>query len=777
MAGTKGLMDNEARAAALRKELQRHNYQYYVRHQPTVSDDEYDRLLHELCDLEAAYPDLVTPDSPTQRAGSDLSDDFSKVTHLAPVLSLANAFDAEDLQAWEQRNLRLLPADTTLAYTLEPKLDGLSIVLTYENGLLTRAATRGDGETGDDVTPNVRTIRSIPLRIPVSADGPAAPSLLVVRGEIFFRKEDFEALNRQQEAQDLPPYVNARNTASGTLKQKDSRNTAARPLSAFVYDVMAAEDMVLDSQYGLLQTLDALGFPVPPEVQQCAGLDNLIATIPAWEKKRNDLPFQIDGLVAKVDDLQLSHQLGVVGKDPRGAIAWKFPAEEASTRLLDVSVNVGRSGKITPAAVLEPVFVGGVTVSSASLHNYDQVARLDIRRGDTVIVKRSGDVIPYVVGPLVAARDGSEQKISPPGQCPWCDEPVSRPEGAVDWFCVNSRCPERVFRQVEFFVSRGAMDIEGMGPETIRTLIEKELVHDVADVFVLAQKRDELLELEGFAETKVDNLLAAIRDAMDRPLERILASQGIDGIGETVAALLAAELHKLEGGQPNDDNALLPLVQLATNVVAASRSFAAALQSMPLNEEPGEPAGQRAASRLGNPLVELAPRFVDVPREAVETRLQRMLKPLLPADGADLSELANAMAQLSCAATPLLQIEGLGPVLTQNVVTWFADEHNQGLLAKMAKAGVRMQAEAPAEPTASLLDGLTFVLTGTLPTLSRNEAREKIEALGGKVTGSVSRKTDYVVAGASPGSKARKAEQLGIPLLDEEGLQSLLAGG
>lgn len=776
MAGTKGLMDNNTRAAELREQLQRHNYQYYVRHEATVSDDEYDRLLRELRDLEDAHPELVTPDSPTQRAGSDLSDDFSKVRHLAPVLSLANAFDAEDLHAWEQRNLRLLPAET-LSYTLEPKLDGLSIVLTYENGVLTRAATRGDGETGDDVTPNVRTIRSIPLRIPVSENGPAAPSLLVVRGEVFFRKEDFEALNRQQEAQELPRYVNARNTASGTLKQKDSRNTAARPLSAFVYDVMAAEGMELTSQSGLLQDLDALGFPVPPEVQSCPGLDALIDTLPAWEGRRNELPFQIDGLVVKVDDLQLSRQLGVVGKDPRGAIAWKFPAEEASTRLLDVSVNVGRSGKITPAAVLEPVFVGGVTVSSASLHNYDQVARLDIRRGDTVIVKRSGDVIPYVVGPVVAARDGSEKEILPPRTCPWCERPVARPEAAVDWYCVNPVCPERVFRQVEFFVSRGAMDIEGMGPETIRTLIEQGFVEDVADIFTLADKRGQLLELDGFGETKVDNLLAAIRDAMSRPLERILASQGIDGVGETVAGLLATELHKLVGSQSCEDNALRPLVQLATEVQAARSRFAVALRSVPLVEDLDEPARQRVKRQLDNPLVELAPRFVDVPQEAVEGRMQRALKPLLPEDGADLSNLANAMAQLSHAAAPLLQIEGLGPVLTQNIVTWFANEHNQKLLTKMAAAGVNLQPAAPTDTAANTLEGLTFVLTGTLPTLSRNEARERIEALGGKVTGSVSRKTDYVIAGASPGSKARKAEQLEIPILDEDGLQSLLADG
>ncbi|MCY3946487.1 MAG: NAD-dependent DNA ligase LigA [Anaerolineaceae bacterium] len=770
-------MNKKARAAELREQLQRHNYHYYVRHEPTVSDDEYDRLLRELRDIESAYPELITPDSPTQRAGSDLSDDFSKVSHLAPVLSLANAFDADDLRAWEQRNLRLLPAETDLSYTLEPKLDGLSIVLTYENGVLTRAATRGDGETGDEVTPNVRTIRSIPLRIPVSADGPAAPPLLVVRGEVFFRKQDFEALNREQEAQDLPRYVNARNTASGTLKQKDSRNTAARPLSAFVYDVMAAEDMALASQSGLLQTLEDLGFPVPPEVQVCASLGALIDLLPGWESRRNDLPFQIDGLVVKVDERQLSQQLGVVGKDPRGAIAWKFPAEEASTRLLDVSVNVGRSGKITPAAVLEPVFVGGVTVSSASLHNYDQVARLDIRRGDTVIIKRSGDVIPYVVGPLVAARDGSEEAIKPPTTCPWCDRPVARPEAAVDWFCVNPVCPERVFRQVEFFVSRGAMDIEGMGPETIRTLIEHGLVEDVADIFTLADKRECLLELEGFGETKVDNLLAAIRDAMSRPLERILASQGIDGVGETVAGLLAAELQGMEGSRTGEGNVLLPLVQLSTEVEAARKCFAAALRSLPVLQDLNEPTRQRAKKQLDNPLVELAPRFVGAPADAVAGRMQRVLKPLLPEDGTDLSDLALAMARLSQAAAPLLNIEGLGPVLTQNIVTWFADEHNQKLLTKMAAAGVSLQPAAPAVPTENLLEGLTFVLTGTLPTLSRGEARSRIEALGGKVTGSVSRKTDYVIIGASPGSKARKAEQLDIPMLDEDGLQSLLAGG
>lgn len=773
-------MDVAARAAQLREDLQRHNHQYYVRHEPLVSDAEYDRLLQELQTLEAAHPELITPDSPTQRAGSDLNDEFSKVTHVAPVLSLANAFDEDDLRAWEQRNLRFLPEDRSLAYTLEPKLDGLSIVLTYEDGLLTRAATRGNGESGDDVTANVRTIRSIPLRIPVAADGREAPATLVVRGEVFFNKADFAELNRQQEAQELPRYVNARNTASGTLKQKDSRITASRPLSASVYDVLAAEGLDVDTQYQQLEALEALGFPVPPDVEHCADLTALAALLPAWETRRNELPFQIDGLVIKVDDLQVAQELGVAGKDPRGAIAWKFPAEEASTRLRNVSVNVGRSGKITPAAELEPVFVGGVTVSSASLHNYDQVARLDIRIGDTVIVKRSGDVIPYVVGPLVAARDGSEQVILPPQTCPFCERTVVQPEEAVDWFCVNPVCPERVFRQVEFFVSRGAMDIEGMGPETIRTLIDESFIHDVADIFLLEAKREGLLALEGFGETKVDNLLAAIEEAKSRPLERVLASQGIDGVGGTVAALLAGELPDLAGSTASQDNALLPLAGLAREVQEAGAQFALAARKLLSHPRPSEDGTSReqlrARTLLLNPLTELAPRYLDADPDTVATRLQRALKPLLVDAECDLDGLAGPLQAMIRAAAPLLSIEGLGPVLTQNIVTWFADDHNRRLLQKMAEAGVRLQVEPAAAPTDSALQGLIFVLTGTLPTLSRAEAKGLIEARGGKVTGSVSRKTDYVIAGAAPGSKARKAAQLEIPLLDEPGLQALLSG-
>lgn len=773
-------MEPQTRVAQLREELRRHNYQYHVRHEPLISDAEYDRLFHELRALEEAHPGLVTPDSPTQRAGSDLAEEFGKVAHVAPVLSLANAFEEDGLRAWEQRNLRLLPEGVAPGYTLEPKLDGLSIVLTYENGLLTRAATRGDGETGDDVSANVRTIRSIPLRIPVDPDGPEAPATLVVRGEVYFCRADFEELNRQQAARELPRYVNARNTASGTLKQKDSRITAARPLSASVYDVLAADGLEVATQYQLLQTLTALGFPVPPEVQRCADLEALIALLPAWEARRNELPFQIDGLVVKVDDLRLARQLGVVGKDPRGAIAWKFPAEEASTKLLGVTVNVGRSGKLTPAARLEPVFVGGVTVSSASLHNYDQIDRLDLRVGDRVIVKRSGDVIPYIVGPLTAARDGSEQAIHAPQCCPFCHRPVAQPGDAVDWFCVNPACPERVFRQAEFFVSRSAMDIEGLGPETIQTLIAEELIQDVADLFTLGEKRAALLELEGFAEKKVDNLLAALEGAKSRPLERVLAAQGIDGVGGVVATLLADALLQGDLASPGLNlSALAPLVDMANEVQAlTARLVAEAGKLQPANATLPEaltPAQQRARRLLDNPLTRLTPRFVDADTDTVAPRLRRALKPLLPEAGYDLSGLAGLVARLAAAAAPLLRIRGLGPVLTQNILTWLADPHNQRLLQKLAAAGVGVQAPS-ATRTKNALAGLTFVLTGRLPTLTRGEAKALIEAQGGKVSGSVSRRTSYVIVGDSPGSKATRAEQLGTPLLDEAGLQSLLEG-
>ncbi|RMF78673.1 MAG: NAD-dependent DNA ligase LigA [Chloroflexi bacterium] len=756
--------DLAQQAERLRREINYHNYRYNVLSDPVITDAEYDRLYRQLQALEEAHPELITPDSPTQRAGSDLSEDFPKVQHAAPILSLSNAFSEDDLRAWEERNLKLLPPNTELDYTLEPKFDGLTIVVTYENGVLVQAATRGNGIIGDDVTPNVRTIRSIPLRIPVEADGKSAPERLVVRGEILFFKQDFEALNQQQEAAGLPRYVNARNTASGTLKQKDSRITASRPLSAFFYDVVDSRGIVLETQWDILQYLRDMGFPVADDVGYYPTLTHIIQQIPVWESRRNSLEYEIDGLVIKVNDVAISDELGVVGKDPRGAIAYKFPAEEVTTKLLGVTVNIGRTGKVTPTAQLEPVFVGGVTVVNASLHNYEQIERLDIRLGDTVIVKRSGDVIPYVVGPVTGSRTGDEQPILPPETCPFSGDVIVQPEGAVDYFCPNPHCPERVFRAVEFFVSRGAMDIEGMGPQTVKTLIDEGLIQDEGDIFYLTA--EQLLELEGFAEKKVENLLASIEAAKQRSLPQILASLGIDGVGSTVAALLTDTFDDMQ-----------QLITLSNTIKQAEAEFNAAasvLVDAAKSVADHDAELDRALLRVRNPLTELAPRYVGV--EDFQARMNRALSPLLelsPLRDSISIQLAQALKKLIDAATPLLTIEGLGPILVQNIVDWFADEYHQTVLEKMRKAGVNMKAEKQ-KVAGDSLDGMTFVLTGTLPTMTRDEAAELIKAHGGKVTSSVSKKTSYVLVGESPGSKFTKAQQLGIPIISEDDLKEMV---
>lgn len=669
--------DLAQRAAALRAQLHDHSYRYYVLNDPVIADADYDRLYHELSQLEDEHPELITADSPTQRAGSDLTEGFPKVRHSSPVLSLSNAFSADDLLAWEERNQRLLPAGTQPDYVLEPKLDGLSIVLTYENGLLTQAATRGNGELGDDVTANVRTIRTVPLRIPRRADGPPPPARLVARGEVLFLKADFEALNQRQRAAELPLYVNARNTASGTLKQKDSRITAARPLTAYIYDILDSVGIALDTQREMLDYLQQMGFNIPPGCAYFPTLSDIIQQLPTWESRRQRLGFEIDGVVIKVNSMALARELGVVGKDPRGATAYKFPAQEATTRILGVTVNIGRTGKVTPTAQLEPVFVGGVTVSSASLHNYDQVEKLDIRLGDTVIVKRSGDVIPYVVGPIIANRDGSEQPIHPPEACPFSGDPLAQPEGAVDYYCSNLRCPERVLRKVEFFVSRAAMNIEGMGAQTVKTLIARGFVADEADIFYL--QPGPLLALEGFAQKKVDNLLASIETAKQRPLAQVLTSLGIDGVGGTIAELLAQHFGSLD-----------QLAQASVEEIDA--------------------------------------------------------------------------------------LEGIGPILAQNVADWFADGFNRQLIEKLRAAGVNLRAQEK-RVVSEVLAGLTFVLTGTLPTLTRDEAAALIKAHGGKVLGSVSKKTSYVLLGESPGSKADKAAVLGVPVISEADFYHMISEG
>ncbi len=750
--------DIQTRIAELSQQLHRHIYQYHVRSEPLITDAEYDRLLQELQTLEAEHPQYLRADSPTQRVGSDLSGDFSKLRHPAPILSLANAFDEADLLAWEERNLRLLPAGTQLSYILQPKLDGLSIIITYENGSLARAATRGNGETGDDVTGNVKTIRSLPLRIPVDSSSGDAPNRLVVRGEILFHKADFLALNEEQEAQGLPAYINARNTASGSLKQKDSRETAKRKLTAYIYAIVDSDGAQIASEWETLQTLRRLGFNVISDAARYENLDEARKALADWEARRDNLPFEIDGLVLKVDDFALARELGVVGKDPRGAIAYKFPAEEATTTLLDVTIGVGRTGKLTPTARLEPVFISGVTVSSASLHNYDQVKALDIRLGDRVIVKRSGDVIPYVIGPVTAARDGSETAITPPDRCPFCNHLLVQPKGAVDWFCGNANCPERVGRALEFFVSRGAMDIEGMGPQTINALIEVGLIDDIADIFTL--KAEPLLELEGFAEKKVENLLKSINMAKGRSFAQVLTSLGIDGVGSTVAALLTDNFASMQ-----------ELLDTASAIRAAEAEFAGVVKPIIAAADSGNAESERQVARLQQPTTELVPQYMDA--ADLSQRMTRRLKPLqLPAD--DIANISQSLANLIAVSRRLQAIEGLGPVLVANIVDFFSDAHNRSVLAKMLAAGVNMRAEEKAL-AGDVLAGKTFVLTGTM-SQPRGALKSLIEANGGKVTGSVSKRSNYVVAGESPGSKVEKAARLGVPIIDEDALRVLLDG-
>ena len=671
-------MTLKERLAQLRDEINYHRYRYYVLNAPVISDAEFDRLYQELVDLEAAHPELITPDSPTQRAGAEPLDAFEKVTHPAPILSLANAFDVKELYAWRKRIARYLPdPEMQLDYVAEPKFDGLTAVLTYRNGRFTLGATRGNGEVGENVTQNLRTIPSLPLKIPVDpASDLPSPPYLVVRGEVYIPLDKFEALNARRLAEGKPLYRNPRNAAAGSLRQLDPKITATRPLSLFVYDLIAWDGVdIPNTQWERLQLLRQWGFPVSPEARICPTLDDVARAYAEWLEKRNRLNYEVDGLVVKINDQKLAASLGFAGKDPRGALALKFPAQEENTKLLDVQVNVGRTGVLAPTAVLEPVELGGVIVRHATLHNYDEIARKDIRIGDSVTVKRAGDVIPYVVGPIPDLRDGSEQVIEPPTHCPFCGEPVVHPPGEVAIYCDNPACPEQLVRRVEYFASRPAMDIDGFGSKTAALLVETGLIHDVADIYYL--DREALLALEGFQEKKVDNLLNGIEASKERPPHRFLIGLGIRYVGSVVAALLIRQF----GG---------------------------------------------------------------------------------------IDELAAATQE------QLEEIEGIGPHTAVAVTTWFRLPRNRELLEKFRRAGLRFQA-APAEAeTAGSLAGLTFVITGTLPGMTRPEAKAFIEQHGGKVTSSVSQKTSYLLAGEKAGSKLNKAQTLGIPILTLAALQKMV---
>jgi DNA ligase (NAD+) len=668
----------EDRAAELRRALDHHNHRYYVLDDPEVSDSEYDALLNELRDLEAEHPELSTPDSPTQRVGAEPLDKFEQVPHLQPMLSLANARNEEEMTAWVLRSERYLARQGVemgdVRFVTEPKVDGLAISLVYEDGVLVRGATRGNGEVGEEVTQNLRTIGAIPLRID------DAPRLLEVRGEIYLPLAAFARLNEQRAEAGEPTYANPRNTAAGSIRQLDPQLAASRPLSIWCYSVGALEGISFETHWESLEWLRRHGFKVNRDVEIHDTVDEVAAACRAWEQRRDRLDFEIDGVVVKVDDLDLQRQLGVVGREPRGAIAWKFPPTTATTLLKGVAWNVGRTGHMVPFAMLEPVQVSGVTVKLATLHNEEDLRRKDVREGDEVIVMRAGDVIPQVVSPTSKAqkRKGRGRRPKPPKRCPACGTPTVKPEDGVWTICPNrASCPGQLFQAVKHFVSRGAMDIEGLGEENARRFLEEGLIESVADIYELDAER--LTQLDGFGEISAQNLLDAIEGSKERPFQRVLFALGIPGIGFVNARALAERFRSIDA-----------LMETSSEEVA--------------------------------------------------------------------------------------ETEGIGPVLADTIAQTLAEKRTRELIERLRGHGLQFEERGPARAAEGPLVGKTLVLTGTLPNLSREDATERIEAAGGKVTGSVSGKTDYVVAGEDPGSKMERARELGTTILDEAGLRKLLEG-
>ncbi len=659
----------------LRQQINYHNYLYHTLDSPIISDYEFDQLMNKLKELEAAHPELITPDSPTQRTGGPPLDKFRKVRHPVPVLSLANGFGRQDILDWYERILKIDPAVANADYVLEPKLDGLTVVLHYENGLFVLGATRGDGFVGEDITENLKTIPSIPLRVPIRGDI-KPPEQLVVRGEAIIFKKDFERLNAELAQRGEKTYLNPRNTAAGSLRQLDPKITAQRPLKIYLYQILISSDTPPATQRETLEYLEALGFPVNPLRWYAKNIEEAINICEQQATARHEWPYDADGVVIKINDLALAQRLGYVGKDPRGAIAFKYPGTEVETTLLDIQVNVGRTGVLTPLAILKPVNIGGVIVKQATLHNFDFIREKDIRIGDQVLVKRAGEVIPYILGPLPEKRTGNEKPFQMPTSCPSCGSKIQKEPGEVAYYCVNSSCPAQLARNIENFASRGAMDINGLGPQIIAQLIDAGLIHSAADLYTL--KKEDLLKLEKFGEKKAENLLQAIQASKQQPLERLIIGLGIHGVGEVAARKLASTFHSLDN---------------------LSQAYASQLETL----------------------------------------------------------------------------EGIGPNIAQSIVGWFQQPHNRELLEKLKQNGVwPVEAEESEQLKSKPLAGLTFVITGTLPTLTREEATRLIEENGGKVTDSVSRKTSYLILGAEPGSKYIKAVELGVPILDESQLKKLV---
>ena len=661
------------RAAELREQINHHNYRYYVLDDTEISDGEYDRLMVELRRLEEDHPSLVTPESPTQRVGASPADGFDQVQHRLPMLSLGNAFNEDDLQAWYRRVKGLLD-DADFDLVCELKIDGLAVSLTYQDGVLVQGATRGDGTAGEDVTQNLRTIRTIPMSLLGEP-----PPYLEVRGEVYLPLEDFRRLNEERAERGEPLYANPRNTGAGSVRQLDPKVTASRNMHIWVYSLGDIGETVRpNGHWDSLQWLNGLGFRINPENQICNNLQEAVDYYHSWMEKRHDLPYEIDGVVIKVNPFAYQDSLGVVGREPRWAIAFKFPAEQAVTRLLDIGINVGRTGSLNPYAILGPVVVSGVTVRQASLHNEEDINRKDIRIGDWVTVERAGDVIPQVVGPVLDRRTGQEQVFKMPANCPVCGTQVVKPESEAMHRCPNTSCPVQFFELLKHFVSKGAMDIDGLGGQWCNILIENSLVKDVADLYRL--DKEELLKLDRMGDKLATKIMTNVEVSKQRPLHRVLFALGIIHVGSEIAELLT----------------------------------------------------QRYAS---------------------------------------LNEMAEATSE------ELTEIPGIGPKIAESVADYFAVPLNQQVLKDLGEAGVVLHHDIPDIQEAAddlPFSGKSFVVTGTLSGFTRREAEDRIKILGGNVSSAVTRKTDYLVAGGSPGSKVAAAGRLGTEILDEAAFLELM---
>lgn len=736
--------DIAARLEALRAQIERFNHHYYVLDEPLVPDSEYDRVFRELQALEVEYPDLVTPESPTQRVGGEPLSAFDEVRHRVPMLSLDNALSADAMVDFDRRVRERLGRAGEVTYAAEPKLDGLAISLRYEQGRLVQGATRGDGTRGENVTANVRTIASIPLKL-VGEDW---PPLLEVRGEVFMPRQGFEKLNARQRASGDKTFVNPRNAAAGSLRQLDPRVTAKRPLAMFCYGIGECEGHPLSGSHSdNMALLKQWGLPISPELRRVTGLEACAAYFEQIGRRRDTLEYDIDGVVFKVDDTDDQQKLGFVARAPRWAIAQKFPAQEEITVVEAVEFQVGRTGAVTPVARLQPVFVGGVTVSNATLHNMDEVRRKDVRVGDAVFVRRAGDVIPEVVRVLAERRPPDAVVVSLPTHCPVCGSEVVRPEGEAVARCSGGLfCAAQRKEAIKHFASRRALDIEGLGDKLVDQLVEHELVADPADLFAL--DADALAALERMGQKSAQNLVDALRKARETTLPRFLYALGILGIGETMAGNIARACGGLDA---------VMALRLG-NLVEIKESQARRLHQIAVEELDPSAAVTTLSALPG------AKWFTHTHALMLAERFDTV------------GDLVAAGPE-AIANSPDVRIEGVGDILAEKLVTFFRQEHNRDVIAKLQAAGVVWPAEETlAETRAQPLAGKTFVLTGTL-SAPRDVFKQRLQAHGAKVSGSVSKKTDYVVAGAEAGSKLAKAESLGVTVVDEAGLEALLGEG